>query len=315
MRTANHLAIESQCRQAIQPLMKKHALGQAVDIVMDLEGWVNPCFFVNSNLVFRFNARDPGLPKYQREKIVFDFLKKSIIPVPQKVTLDESKSLIPFDVLICEMIPGKNLASAWPALLREQRQRLAESAGRIFKQLSAIEWKHFGELASTGPLSQTKTWIAYLDAKLSFHLQEALELNIFDQKAIKTFRGIFSKNQAALQEVSTPYLVHGDFHFGNLLFVDETITGVVDFEWAFAGDPLYDLFQWRRDEEEWPNSRDAFLKACHRESLSEAEITRTKIYQMLNSIELCVVAKRHFSRDEAESYKCMTLAQAKDLSL
>jgi len=73
---------------------------------MDTEGWVNPCFFVNKSFVFRFNARDPSLPKYQREFFVFNFLKNSHVPVPKTVYLDDSKEYIEFDVLITEILPG-----------------------------------------------------------------------------------------------------------------------------------------------------------------------------------------------------------------
>ncbi|HEY8270201.1 MAG TPA: aminoglycoside phosphotransferase family protein, partial [Pseudobdellovibrionaceae bacterium] len=235
MRTPDHLKIKETCRLAILPLMTKHGLGSPINILVDETGWVNPCFFVNDKFVFRFNARDPELPKYQREKFAFDLLKTSTVPVPQKVILDETKTSAPFDVLITEMIPGENLETAWPKLNTEQRENLAENAGKLLKQMTTMQLPLFGELASTGPFPKTETWVSYLQAKLSFHLGEALSLEIFDRKVIEKFWNTFNKHVSALSEVSIPRLVHVDFHFGNLLFVGDQITGVVDFEWAFAG--------------------------------------------------------------------------------
>lgn len=313
MRSPNHLEIKNQCNESIPLLMAKHHLGIPTRIVVDETGWVNPCFFVNDKFVFRFNARDPELPKYQREKFAFDLLRTSTVPVPQKVILDETKTSAPFDVLITEMIPGENLETAWPKLNTERREKLAENAGRLLKQMTALPLPFFGELGSTGPFVRTETWVSYLQAKLSFHLDKALSLEIFDGKVIKQFWNTFNKYAPALSEVSTPHLVHVDFHFGNLLFVGDQITGVVDFEWAFAGDPLYDLCRWQQDEEEWLGSRKAFLKGFRKSNFADSEIKRIKIYQMIRNIELCIVAKRHFTHNEAKSYRETTIAQMKTL--
>ena len=38
-----------------------------------------------------------------------------------------------------------------------------------------------------------------------------------------------------------PALVHCDFHYENILHVDGKLSGLLDFEWALAGDPAYDF--------------------------------------------------------------------------
>jgi aminoglycoside phosphotransferase (APT) family kinase protein len=43
------------------------------------------------------------------------------------------------------------------------------------------------------------------------------------------------------EEPSAPALVHGDFHFGNLIFSGEAVSAVVDWEIAEIGQPLVDL--------------------------------------------------------------------------
>jgi aminoglycoside phosphotransferase (APT) family kinase protein len=313
MRSSNHLAIKENCRSAIAPLMTKHGLGLPIKILMDETGWVNPCFFINDQFVFRFNARDPNLPKYQREKVAFDLLKDSDIPVPQKVILDDSRSAVSFDVLITEIIPGENLESAWPRLSLEQRKIIAENAGKTFKKLSSVQMPFFGELGATGPFPKTKSWEEYLRSKFDFHLKESLELKIFDYATVEKFWNAFNRYLSALLEVKDSYLVHVDFHLGNLLFKEDQITGVVDFEWSFAGDPLYDLCRWHQSEEEWPGSRDSFLKGCQQNSFSASETQRIKVYQMIRNVELCIVAKRHFTSDESEAYKTTTLRQLETL--
>ncbi len=90
MRSPNHLEIKKRCQESIAPLIAKYQLGTPTQFVIDDAGWVNPCIFVNDAFVFRFNARDPNLPKYQREKIAFELLKDTNVPVPHKVTIRDA---------------------------------------------------------------------------------------------------------------------------------------------------------------------------------------------------------------------------------
>lgn len=112
----------------------------------------------------------------------------------------------------------------------------------------------------------------------------------------------------AVHEVTSARLVHHDFHPGNLLHVGAERTGLLDLEWSFAGDPLYDLFDWYPKAEQWPGSRTPFLQGYGKLAFSEAEIRRLEVYQILNDMTLCVVACRHFPAEEARQYREATPA-------
>lgn len=309
MRTHNHLEIKELCEKSIGALMKKHDLGDVIHIEIDKEGWVNPCFFVNTSYVFRFNARDPILPKYHREHFSFNKLKESTIPVPRLVILDESKDCCLYDVLITEMLPGTNLESIWNDLNIEERSHIAGEAGKILNQLNQYEFDFFGELSTQGPFPRTNEWKEYLKAKLEFHLNEALDLDLFNSKIIEKIWHNFNGHQQILSEIKSGKLVHVDYHFGNLLYKESKITGVLDFEWAFSGDPLYDFCRWREGNEDLPDSRESFLKGYNKNKFSEDELRRMDIYQMIRNVELCIVARLHFNKAEAEEYLQTTIRQ------
>lgn len=172
MRATNHVQIKQLCKSCIPALMLKFSLGTAEKILTDSEGWVNPCFFVNDRWALRFNARDPVLPKYQREKRAFALLTSLGIPGPRKVLLDETKEFAPFDVLITEMVPGTNAEAGWKTFATEQRHRLAENAGQWLSKIHDIEFPFFGELGAGGPFPRTTTWFEFLTAKVNYHLNE-----------------------------------------------------------------------------------------------------------------------------------------------
>jgi aminoglycoside phosphotransferase (APT) family kinase protein len=313
MRSPNHLEIKKRCQESIPQLMAKHQLGIPTRVVVDEAGWVNPCIFVNDEFVFRFNARDPNLPKYQREKIAFELLKGTDVPVPHAVILDDSKTVAPYDVLITERLHGRNLEHDWSGLQAQQKSELAKNAGQLLTKISSVQLPFFGELSGRGPLPQTQSWFEYLSAKFAFHINESCTLGIFTEPSIQMFSAALENRQSILNEVDSAKLVHVDYHFGNLLYDDQKITGVFDFEWAFAGDPLYDYCRWTQAEEEWPGSRHAFLQGCDRDNFTKSETDRMALYQMIRNIELCVVAKLHFDEGEALSFKETTLTQASKL--
>lgn len=307
MRSPNHLQIKENCREAINEIMKKLNLGSAEKVIFDDQGWVNVTTFVNDDLVIRFNARDTQLPKFHREKVAFNLLK-DIVPVPELLVFDDSKVMVPYDYMICKKIAGKNLEQNWSSLSEENGNILAFQAGQLLAKIHAISIDSFGEISSSGPFLKTKRWVDYLRHILSYHLGEATELKLFNLDVNKKFLDLFESKADLFDSVALPKLIHGDFHFGNLLFSGKNITGVLDFEWSCAGDPLFDICNNLRDmDSTWPGSQVAFNKGYGIQDFSKEEISKMKIYNMIKSIELCVVAKRFFSEEECKEFVQTTL--------
>lgn len=309
MRTPGQEKIKNDCRAAIRPIMERHGLGPPKSIIMDTEGWVNPCFFVDNSIVIRFNARDPHLPKFQREKFIFDRLEDMEIPTPKCLFLDESRELVPFDVLVTEMLPGKNIEADWKTLDIQTRNILSEKAGRILATIHEHRLSFFGELANKEPFHKTKVWSDYIKTRLSYHLKEVRELLIFDSDVSQRCWNIFEHHLPALSGITSPSIVYVDFHFGNLLHLDGNISGVLDFEWAFSGDPLYDFCSLDSMEKIWPGSKKPFLKGYGKKEFSKLEKSRIGVYRMIRNLEMCAVAKKHLSKKEALEFSSITLSQ------
>lgn len=70
-------------------------------------------------------------------------------------------------------------------------------------------------------------------------LRETIEKNAVGPEPILT--DALGWLAANLPECPVPALVHGDFRAGNLLFVGDRISGILDWEFAHLGDPTRDL--------------------------------------------------------------------------
>lgn len=302
MRSPDQFKIKENCRQAMSKIIEKSNLGSAQKVIFDDQGWVNVTAFVNDDLVVRFNARDIQLPKFQRERTAFNLLK-NIVPVPELLVFDDSKVIVPYDYMVCKKIAGRNLEQNWSSLSEKDRGLLSYQAGQLLAKIHSIEMNNFGEISMSGPFLKTNRWVEYLRHTLNYHLNEAMELNLFNLDIKRQLFDFFESKADLFDTVKVPKLVHGDFHLGNLLFSNQNITGVLDFEWSCAGDPLFDICNNLQDmDSQWPGSQEAFNKGYGIQEFSEDEIAKMKVYNMIKSIELCVVAKRFFSEEECNKF-------------
>jgi aminoglycoside phosphotransferase (APT) family kinase protein len=201
------------------------------------------------------------------------------------------------------MLSGENLEKTWSQLNPSDAKSLAFKAGELLKKINGVSFDFFGEIAEGEPFKKYPTWVEYLENKLAYHLNEANFFHFFTDEDIHNIWSHFNSAKEALDQVKQAQLVHVDYHLGNLLHHGGEITGVLDFEWSLAGDPLYDFNRWKTDEDEiLPNSQAAFLKGYGQENFTADEKLRMKIYQMIFNIEITVVAHLHFSSEEARNY-------------
>jgi len=81
-------------------------------------------------------------------------------------------------------------------------------------------------------------------------------------------------------------MVHGDYQLENLLVESGIITGAIDFEWAFGGDPTWDFVAEDKWEEQCPGSRNA-IYAGYRQMrpLDPDHERKLRLYKALMYVE------------------------------
>lgn len=131
-------------------------------------------------------------------------LQKSRLPTAQPLHLDTAHEP-PFFILTS--LPGATQSAAKP-------HRLAE----ILHAIHTVDWRRL----DLGFLPQVT---AQLVSDLGAHKGDSLHI----RKALPRL------------VVNPPVLLHGDFWLGNLLWADEQLAGIIDWEDAMLGDPLADL--------------------------------------------------------------------------
>lgn len=173
------------------------------------------------------------------------------LPVPQPLHLEPSSDLLGRPFLVTSLMPGQTWqGSHLPAGMVDQMATL----------LAQIHTIPAGDAAVAPLPAMSETVSGRLAARPASGEFAAGELLLR------------STLEAAWPPVSrnAPVLLHGDFWPGNLLWEDERLTAVVDWEDAQQGDPLGDLAQTRL-ELLWAYGKKAL------EAFSDVYLTRNPI--------------------------------------
>jgi aminoglycoside phosphotransferase (APT) family kinase protein len=195
-----------------------------------------------SGLVLKI-APDPSMPglSYERDlmrtETLFYRTASDALPVPAVVHADFSRSLLDSDFLVMTELPGRNWYGLRDSLTGDDRERLRRDLGGLVARLHRITGPGFGY-----PQGETSSsWRTAFLGMLELLLEDALRWDTPLPRSVTEIRQLIDANAHVLDDVTTPVLVHFDLWPGNILLHENQITGVVDGERAFWGDPLAEM--------------------------------------------------------------------------
>lgn len=184
--------------------------------------------------------QDVAMPSHKRdilktEVYAYQMLQEQKIPIPKLYGYDFSKTYLPCDYFLMEKMNGRTWYEHWPIRDPGLMRALGKYTARMHKV--GLDW--FGEL-SDDPAKRFHSWGAAFTAMV----EEALESIRAQQLKLPfdAIRSAVTSRRLMLDAVEKPSLVNFDLWAGNV-FVEKRedgydLTGMIDFERSFLGDPL-----------------------------------------------------------------------------
>lgn len=166
-----------------------------------------------------------------RTEVEFYRLAAGVVPVPEVVHADFDHTLVGSDLLLMTELPGSTWRDVDPD--PTTRTRLRTELGKLVATLHGVTGTAFGY-----PTWQAGTWRAAFTGMFGDLLSDADRYPTPLPRPSADIRAAVAAHAAVLDEVTTPVLVHFDLWDGNILLHDGRISGLVDGERAFWGDPL-----------------------------------------------------------------------------
>ncbi|MFY1638214.1 phosphotransferase family protein [Solwaraspora sp. WMMB335] len=168
-----------------------------------------------------------------------------VLPVPEVVHICTDRDLVPADWLLMTELPGANWFASQRRLAEQQTARLRRQLGSAVAGLHRV----IGLRPVTGggfgypQLGLSADWPTAFTGMLEAVLADAARYGVDLPVPAELLRTRLAAARPALAEVTVPTLVHFDLWPGNVLVDPDQVrvTGVVDGERAFWGDPLAEL--------------------------------------------------------------------------
>lgn len=165
-------------------------------------------------------VRVAGPADIPRQARILRALGDQGLPVPQ-VLFSSSDPVVdgrPF--LLMEAVNGQRVEEAVRSL---SPTGMAEAALRVLRRLQAVPVAQSGiaDEAAVSPTDQVAYWARLLDRSPAELTSRAPQLR--------------SRLEASLPAPTATVLVHGDFHYGNMLFRDGEVVALLDWEIAQLG--------------------------------------------------------------------------------
>ena len=244
-------------------LEQKHAKFNTPDLVIDavvdaavgekpinkekvILGEVNEVYDVvvekNKHLIVRISRSSN--PRFASEKWALDEVKKVGVPAP-KILLVTSQSIKERNLTFCveEKLSGNPIRSI-PWQEKDRIKALVVQAGAMLAKIHSVKPTGFGGLSEDGQ-GKLSSWLEYvneIDDEQEEILKSAIKIGLSIDQIERGFK-LLKENNHLFEDVE-PHLLHGDFSTKHILFENDLITGIIDFESCKSGDPLWDFAWW-----------------------------------------------------------------------
>lgn len=171
----------------------------------------------------------------QTEVYAYQILEGQKIPVPKLYGYDFSKTILPCDYFLMERMSGKTWFEYWP--IRDPG--LMRALGKYTARMHRVGMNWFGEI-SDDATKRFDTWGEAFTSMMENVLEAIRAQNL--QLPFDDIRYAVVSRRTMLDTLQKPSLVNFDLWAGNIFVRKQEdgyyLTGMIDFERSFLGDPL-----------------------------------------------------------------------------
>jgi len=184
--------------------------------------------------------------KMQKELFVYGQLQADDVsaPVPTILASDDTRKVLPQNVLIMTKLEGVHLLSILDHIDADALVDLNRQIGSILRALHEVAFDSFGYVGTDGIVEPHPTNFDYMTLQFEKKAREFVELG-GDRSLVDGITRYVAEREELFRACSRAAFCHNDCHYGNVLVLPEDgtyrVSGLLDFENVLAGDPLLDL--------------------------------------------------------------------------
>ncbi|GGR23363.1 phosphotransferase family protein [Deinococcus ruber] len=211
------------------------------------DGWFNAAYLVQladgREVVLKI-APSPGSDVMQYERHIMStevwamrlVRQNPAIPVPEILFYDQTRELCDSDYFFMERVVGDNLEHVKASLPADTQATIGQQIGGIIREINGFSGAFFGYPGNADLRADTwrDAFLKMIDAILADAACKGMVFD-FGEDELRT---TILRHAPALEEVTTPCLVHWDAWNPNFFVREGRIVGIIDFERALWAEPL-----------------------------------------------------------------------------
>ncbi len=225
--------------------------------------------------------RNDSFSSYQ---VAADECLQNKVLAPKVLTVDTSRSVIDTTYMLMEFIDGQPINSY--ALIEEDRINCYFQAGQAMNVMHHIKGDQFGRPFQVKRHNGFTTWSEALLFEVRDLLDYAETTKLYTSINRNEIESVFQANRRLLDEITQPFLVHGDLWSGNILVNRPSdaykFCGYIDFDQSLFGDPQYDFSGGMLNSP----FGDGYQVGC---IVEENSILRRKLYLLIYSLDHYII--------------------------
>lgn len=299
------------------PLIFKQVLGKKVVSYRRSTSWGSShvIYFVRlgdlkEELVLRANTGVNPEPEgvMEVERLITNQVASLGLATNEILHTDISRQHFPFDFQIQKKLRGQDPETSFAGTQKDY-DRLSYQLGEYVAKYHSLEYPLFGrfdlDFAQKGQLQGTKTsFFAYLETCLADDLQKLVDFEVIASRDFERVMAYFT-DRSDLINSAKGVLNHHDLADHNLMFDEQGLVGVFDWEAAVVGDPVLDLAScptWRtlypREEELLAGYQSVRPLPDNFEEKRSVYFLRTIIWKMVYAIRMNILTPERKARFE-----------------
>lgn len=240
MKTAGHKDKDTKIKE-VNPIIKQGSVNSVIPILLQS----------GRKIVLRIHPKGVKNGYFWVEKVATSLAKQAGVPTYETICVDDSQRVVPYDFMIMSAVIGRPLQE-YLLLTQDLERKLVTETGKYAAMIHKIKPIGFGffdnQLAKKDGVlqGQYKSFKEHVFAALFDDLKFLVDNNVFTQKQRKEIIHLFNKSEQ-LMACKRGSLIHNDIADWNELSDGKSVTGIMDWDECFSGDPTmetaaYSLF-------------------------------------------------------------------------
>ena len=172
------------------------------------------------------------------------------VHVPEIIHIENNTTDIGYKFIIMTFIEGEPVEVIWEGITTSEKTQIITEFARITRNLHNLKFDMFGDIEEYSCPRRFYSLTSMLKANSRRYAGMLGTSKLLPIKLVTQAQNFVEGNLDKTKFVADPFLVHSDLHPKNVIVTKQDtwkINAILDFEWSYAADPIFDLFDIEKD--------------------------------------------------------------------